>query len=265
MPMTELHAALLSQAFQKILGDPSEGSVAFVKCLVGDVARELAASDNFAPDRWEVRCVADYSNPSTRTVTADQAVELRESKGAPLLFLVDTSSAGAGMDGIYSAAREISESALFDEANPMAAREITRRISKASRVFAERAVKKGRARGRRINISPWTEFDFYARTAATGTHPGSLVYLLGLWPIHPDESDGLRSLEIAAFFVTRLLVNTPSTATASSMIESLKLVNPTSEQEKELEFFLRSVATKPVMQALAEGKDTAVVRIAGRR
>src|SRR5688572_14605356 len=147
MLLTELHASILSHAFQRILGDPSEGSVAFVRCLVGEVARELAASPSFAPESWDVRCVADHSNPATRTVTADQAVELRESKGTPLLFLVDTSSAGAGMDGIYSAAREISESALFEEANPLAAREITRRLSKASRTFAERAVKKGRTRG----------------------------------------------------------------------------------------------------------------------
>src|SRR5437867_1329679 len=250
--ITELHSKLLTQAFEKLLGEPRDGSVAFVKCLVSEVVRELSASARFAPKDWQVCCVADHNNPPTRTVTADQAVELREAKGNALLFLVDTSLAGAGMDGIYSASREISEDALFNEANRRAAREITKKVSATARSFAERAVKKARARSRRISISPWAEFDFYARTAAAAVYPGSFLYLLGLWPILPDESDGIRDLEVASFFVTRLLVSTSPATTTTSLIESLKLVNPTPEQKQELEAFLRSVATKPLLQALGE-------------
>ena len=38
---------------------------------------------------------------------------MREAKDQAVLLLVDTATAGAGMDGIYSAAREIDEEALF--------------------------------------------------------------------------------------------------------------------------------------------------------
>src|ERR1035441_7778147 len=166
MTLTDLHATLLSRAFQNILGNPEEGSMAFVRCLTADIVEGLAASSLFVPGAWTVKRVADHDDIASRTVTADRAVELRETKKGATLLLVDTSTAGAGMDGIYSASREIGEAALFGEANGLAVREITQRLSSAHREFAERAVKTARARGRRNSVSPWTEFDFYARSAA---------------------------------------------------------------------------------------------------
>ena len=55
-------------------------------------------------------------NAEARTITADRAVELRESKEEAVLLLVDTVLAGAGMDGIYSAAQEVGEISLFNQA-----------------------------------------------------------------------------------------------------------------------------------------------------
>ena len=65
---------------------------------------------------WQVWRVADSDNRGPRTITADRAVEMRETKGDAVLLLVDTARAGAGMDGIYSAAREVDEASLFAEA-----------------------------------------------------------------------------------------------------------------------------------------------------
>ena len=53
---------------------------------------------------WSAYAVVD--KVGRRRITADQAVERREDKGDPVLFLIDPLRAGAGLDGIYSAARE---------------------------------------------------------------------------------------------------------------------------------------------------------------
>ena len=118
--------------------------MAFVRCLTPDVVAALAVDKQFAPSGWHVWRVADLEDPEQRTVSADQAVELRESKKHATLLLVDTIKAGAGMDGIYSAAREVDEAALFKEAYRLAAKEVTRCLGRATREFAEHAIKKAR-------------------------------------------------------------------------------------------------------------------------
>ncbi len=86
--------------------------------------------------------MADADDEGTRTITADRAVEIRETKGEASLLLVDTAKAGAGMDGIYRAAREVNEASLFTEAVRIARSEVTHRLSRDTREYAERAVKK---------------------------------------------------------------------------------------------------------------------------
>src|SRR3972149_12037108 len=106
MVWTELHGRLLGNAFEKVLGKPHSGTMAFVRCLTPDVVESLAVDETFSPSGWQVWRVADVRNTKTRVITADRAVELRESKGEAVLLLVDTARAGAGMDGIYRAAQE---------------------------------------------------------------------------------------------------------------------------------------------------------------
>src|SRR3970282_2242826 len=93
-----LYGRLLAKAFEKVLGRPDQGAMAFVRCLTPDVVEALAGDATFAPSAWEVWRVADAEDATARTITADRAVELRESKGKPVLLLVDTARAGAGMD-----------------------------------------------------------------------------------------------------------------------------------------------------------------------
>src|SRR4051794_270569 len=101
MVWTDLHATLLAEALEKLLGRPEPGSIAFVRCLSPEVIEALAADQRFALRGWQVQRVADRDSVEGRTITADHAVELREEKAEPLLLLVDTALAGAGMDGIY--------------------------------------------------------------------------------------------------------------------------------------------------------------------
>jgi hypothetical protein len=135
MEWTNLHATILGQSFAKVLGRAERGSLAFVRCLTSDIVEALARDMDFAPLNWEVLCVADADNDGTRTITADRAVEMREAKAAALLLLVDTARAGAGMDGIYSASREVDEASLFGEALRLARREVTRQLSSKHRDY----------------------------------------------------------------------------------------------------------------------------------
>lgn len=254
MILTTLHSTLLARAFEKVLGRSNSGTMAFVRCLMPDVVESLALSTDFLPKGWTIRRVADIDDEASRTITADQAVEIRESKSNPIVLLVDTSRAGAGMDGIYSAAREIDEVGLFKEALRMATSEITKQQNKLAREFAERAVKKARGYGQRYSVSPWQEFDYYVRVVAQKCHPGALLWLLGLWPVHAEDDDPYNSdsLDISNLFVYRLLGAASSGQAPSQRIESLRLLYPTDQQRVDLERFLHSAATRPLLTALED-------------
>nr|MBA3572661.1 hypothetical protein [Pyrinomonadaceae bacterium] len=253
MTLTELHSTFISRAFEKVLGQPDAGTMAFVRCLTPDIVEALSTDKRFVLDDWHVYRVADEQVDETRTITADQAVELRESKRDPVLLLVDTSRAGAGMDGIYSAAREIDEAGLFAEALRLAAREVTNRLDRSIREYAERAIKKARGFGQIYSVSPWTEFDFYVRVADTQRHPGELVWLLGLWPIQQEsEADVGDSLQLSRFFIDRLFGSAFAGQTPAQLVDSLRLLNPSEQQKIDLEQFLRSAAIRPLLASLVE-------------
>jgi len=256
MQWYELHSIILKQAFEAVLGKAEAGAMAFVRCLTPDVVEALAADTCFAPSGWQVWRVADVANSTARTITADRAVEIREVKQDAALLLVDTSLVGAGMDGIYSAAREIDESALFREALRLARREVTRRLSREARLYAEQAVKKARGYGRRFSLSSWTEFDFLIRVAADARHPGEYLHLLGLWPVQwTEDSHTEDDLNQSRMFVDHLLGTAASGVSPAQKIETLNLLNPSKKQRTDLERFLRSAATKSLVPALAELAD----------
>lgn len=195
---TELHGSLLGSAFARVLGKPDRGAMAFVRCRTADVVERLARDPSFSPSEWRVWRVADADDAKARTITADRAVEVRESKVDAVLLLVDTGRAGAGMDGIYSAAQEVDESSLFSEARRLAAHTLARE----ARERAERALKRARGFGGRISMSHWTEFDFLVRIAAAKRDPGELLYLLGLWPAKEDSTaDRERVLDYDAYVI----------------------------------------------------------------
>lgn len=259
MVWTELHGRLCTTAFEKVLGKPEPGAMAFVRCLSPEVVERLALDPAFAPYRWHICRVADVNDRSTRTITADRAVELREKKGESVLLLVDTTRAGAGMDGIYSAAQEVHEETLFKHARQLASDELTRIFGRDTRKRAEQALKSARRFGRRNSISYWAEFDFLVRAAASGCDPGALLHLLGLWPAQVDLTiDWEHTLALSRRFVDRLLGVAAGGLTPSQRIESLKLI-ASNEQRLELERFIRSAATKPLLTALEELADKEIL------
>ena len=202
MEWTELHGTLLGRACDGLLGRPEPGAMAFVRCLAPEVVAALAADEKFAPAGWRVLRVADTEDESNRTTDADTAVELRETKGDATLLLVDTGRAGAGMDGIYNAAREVNETALFAGARQLA----SATIASGHRAYAERAIRRAQGVGRHDSVSPWVEFDFLCRVAAHRRHPGEYLHLLGLWTVKAsDDRDTVEELAASRRFMDRLL------------------------------------------------------------
>ncbi len=246
---TKLHGRLLADALGKVLGKPTDGAMAFVRCLRPDVVTKLADEEEFDLPGWVLFRVGD-SNNDPRTITADRAVERREQKKEATLLLVDTKLAGAGMDGIYSAAREVGESDLFRAANGLAAREVTREISSGHRKYAEQAVQQARGHGGRFSVSPWAEFSLYCCVADSGRHAGAFLAQVGLWPVkgkigHESKDELTQSRR----FVDQLLDTTLSGLGPEERIDALGL-DASDEQLADLAIFLREVATLSIQEAL---------------
>ena len=251
MEWTKLHGQVLGPAFEKVLGRAEGGAMAFVRCLTPDVVERLAKDDNFSLKNWRILRVADADDADRRTITADRAVEIRETKGEATLLLVDTHLAGAGMDGIYSASREVDEASLFEEARRRVAAEVTRRLSRESRRYAERAIKKAQGFGGQYSVSPWTAFDFLCRIAAHEQHPGAYLHLLGLWPVAKSAGLDEEVLDHSRRFVDHLLGTAAARLTIPARIESLRLAKLTEDQRRDIEVFLHDQQTQPLLSALA--------------
>ena len=254
MAWTALHGPLLGRAFDRVLGEPQSGAIAFVRCLAPEVVARLAADGSFRLDEWQVLRVASVAEQTVaRTITADRAVELRESRSEALLLLVDTECAGAGMDGIYSAGQEVAEASLFREARRLAAREITRQRSADTRRHAEAALRTAeRGHGGRDAVSSWTAFDFLCRVAAGERSPGAYLHLLGLWPVRDDDEAFAHQLGDARRFTDFLLGPATAALTPAARIEALRLDEKSQRQQAHLESFLHEVDSKPVLTALQE-------------
>ena len=247
MPETTLHGRLLAQALTGVLGDPQPGTIAYLRCLTPDVVEQLAVDAGFEPEGWAVWRVADREQDDLRTLTADRAVELREDKGDAMVLLVDTDRAGAGMDGIYSAGREVDEAGLFRAAWGLAAAAITKRQSAAARRYAEDALKAARrGAGGRDAVSPWTAFDYLCRVAVGEQAPGAYLHLLGLWPIcgGGEGSDHKEALNDSRRFVDLLLGPAATSLAPAARIESLRLDEESQQRHAQLARFLHAADTK---------------------
>ncbi len=251
MEWTDLHGRLLAEAFENVLGASQPGAMAFARCLTPDVVKVLAEDKCFELCGWQTVRVADTERAEMRTIAADRAVEMREAKGDALLLLVDTERAGAGMDSIYSAAREVEESSLFHAARQLAGSEITKRFSAENRRYADQAIKMARGHGGRYSVSGWTEFDFLCWVAKGDKPLGAYVHLLGLWSIREaKDSEASDDLDTSRLFVERLLGPTASSLPPAARIEAVRLDRASEREIGNLERFLHSVDTKPLLIAL---------------
>jgi DNA phosphorothioation-dependent restriction protein DptH len=239
MEMIDLHGACLREALVKLLGAPGEGTMAYVRSLPRDVMRWLCGEGGLEVPNWEVYFVGRESSPERRLITADEAVDIRENKRGAVLLFVDVKSAGAGMDGIYSAVRELTEGALLPRATAAAAKMLPPGVKDFTATALQQAKRLGRANA----ISPWREFDFFVRCAANPASVGRYIALLGLWPIEVTDKPRREDLAVSAQIVERLLLPSSAAVTAQARVESLLLPPEDVDSAAQLEKFLREKST----------------------
>lgn len=245
--LSEVQADIIAKAFKIILGEPSQGTIAYIKCLNPQLIRVLPATPKFNIPGWKHYGVIDidHSEINKGLIPADYAVEIRETKKDAVLLLIDITSAGPGMDGIYSAAREIGEKEFFD----VAIKEAYKIIPHGFHKFCERAVSKARRIGGQKTISPWRIFEFYTNCKDSNSISSSLT-LIGLWPINfyskPDVNDIDKSIRL----LERLLLQTSSNTTVESRVDGLILTDPTAQQRSDLVKFVRDSTNLPLLDSL---------------
>jgi len=246
-PVTGAGVRLLNDAFARMLGRPTVGAMAFCRSLKPDVVEALAADPAFSPGDWQVCAVTGEADAAGRQITSDQAVELREDKCDGVLLLIDPQRAGAGMDGIYSSAREISEKDLFDRTVKIARSSIG--PERAAKV--EAAFKRARQVGERRAVSRWQEFEFLSRVYDDPESFGRSLPHLGLWPVAATpEQITEEDLTLSVRMVERLLLGTGTEKTASACVESLLLLDPSHSQQHDLERTATEASRRPVAEIL---------------
>lgn len=254
MHLPENAAALLAHTLTRLLGVATPGSMAFVRCLPTEVVRNLVADTRFVVPNWRIAAVTGTPAETQHTITADVAVEWREDKSDATLLLVDTESAGAGMDGIYSAAREIDENELFAAAQ-QAARE---KLPHGGKGFAQKALSKARRLSRNHAISPWREFAYLCRASYSLAALGGALPEIGLWPISIEDKPDEDDLDKSASLAERLLPRQGTRQTAEARVAGLKLPSSDEDTSKALAGFLRGsesqsrLATLTLLEAREE-------------
>jgi len=232
----------LQDALSRLMGEPLEGTMAYVRCLPREVLRDLAEQPTLVVPGWGVKVVLGSDEEGANAIATDQAVELREAKKGGVLLLVDPSEAGAGMDGIYNAVREIPEGELLRAAQQAARKTIS---DKRIRSFLEVACKRARRLGGRRSVSPWDVFELYASCSDDLSSAGLAITQLGLWPVDSSQTIEELHVEAAAQMVERLLLVRGAENTVHSRIAGLLLPEEAEEQRRGLEQFLLEHAASP--------------------
>ena len=244
--LTEGVRDVLRATFRGLLGPAQPGTMAFVRCLPERVVHALAADAGFHLDGWQIAAVTSDHDPQGRRITAGQAVEWREDKADPALLLVDPQGAGPGMDGIYSAAREIGESELFRQAVELA----RQRLPHGRKGFALKALQKAGWQKRRRPLAPWSALDYLCRAWDDDAALGGALWSIGLWPVAVEGSPDDADLEHSALLVERLLPVHGSRTPPEQRVEGLSLDDDQQERAELLVQTLRRMEGAPRLDAL---------------
>ena len=245
-----MNTQVLSRALERLLGRGMDGDLAFTRAFSHDDIQQILVAGIRSVSDWQILAVGSRSGDGW--ITADQAVELRESKGIATFLLIDSHAAGAGMDGIYSAARELDEKTLFREAIAI----LQKNTERSWRDFAEEAVRRARRLGgRRNSTSLRQEFEYFGLVNQNPKESGQLIHLLGLWPVIGDTAAESTSLLTQSGLIVEKLLMPPGTSQAPSMrIAGLVLSAPSADQINGLELALRNSGSQPraaVLQVVA--------------
>lgn len=252
----EVVAEVTSAGLAALLGSrATPGMVAGVWCLPSAWVRDLAVSAHFDVPGWEVFGVVSPRERGTspRLIAADAAVEKREAKGDPLLLLVDVTGAGAGTDGIYSAARIIKEGELLGAALSEGRARLGRDLREWFTLSTEKARREARLRSRSVTL---LDLEYLAAIVADPSMAGPAVADLALWPIRADGVPTLADLNGAVTLADRLFPRVGVRPSVEDRVAPLLLADP--DDARRLVGFLRGVDAldrRTAIQAAREHPD----------
>jgi len=224
---------VIIESFRELLpSSATKGAMSYARFLPSEALLQLIQAERFAYDTWEVYLVSEkLRGVEPRIIGADRAVEIRENKGSPVLLLVDNLFLGSGLDGIFSAAREITESVFYRQGREIA----LNRLGKHKDV-ATYAVTHARKLG--ASLSPHRELEFYVAADDGPEGLGKALGLLGIWPVANDvitRVDVDRSIRLTE----HLLLDHRSRLSAKARVDSLGLDHPSPQQLNQLEQMVR--------------------------
>ena len=241
----------LAQGLAKILKRPgTPGEIVFLRCLDEAAIVLLCSSSNFKVKGWEIQGVTAMADELQRRITADRAVEIREDKGPAHIFLIDYLHAGAGLDGIYNACREVTEEQFYEEGI-----KLLRKKMKGWTKFADEAMTKAQRLNARSRLSPRQRFEFQA-AFALGQDKGSSLATLGLWPVKLGDQPNDEDLTNSARLVEKLLLVNTNKLTPAERVRSL-LLDPDTPPDvlSQLEFFTEKAASRNARDAVRDLAD----------
>jgi DNA phosphorothioation-dependent restriction protein DptH len=236
----------LLNALTVLLDAPQNGTVAYTRCLSNDEINSILENVVDQLNGWQILGVG--IGEDVRWISGDKAVEIREDKGNACFLLVLPSAAGAGMDGIYNASREISERDIFEHAVKDARRE----LDKDTASFGIEAIKRAQRVGsKRRKITGRQQLAFYDKLSSEA-EPGSALPILGLWPVAGNAIEAIKKLSHSSIMVDRLLQPGNVAETPGMRVASLSLGSERAEEIRRLEESLRRAAGKPLEEAVKE-------------
>jgi len=234
----------MRKAFEKVLGTPSDGAISYCRFLELPLIEAICSQDGPLIGEWAVYGVGPLGSSNPRLISADQAVEKREDKKEPTLLLVDTKTAGAGMDGIYSAGREIKETEFYSLANELA----RKTLDHGTKTLAKKAVTKARKLITSKHISPLQIFDFFSKCGEMKSVGGALGYI-GLWPVKEYTKLEEHELDKSSKMVEKLLLRTRGSSPTTTIIDELLLNDASHEQKTDLIDLIKAAASRPWKEA----------------
>ncbi|CAG4907784.1 ATP-binding protein [Acidithrix sp. C25] len=232
MKESKLNVASLTDTVIRLADTAEKGAVAYLRTseptLINRLCLELSATKGNRVRDWNLFVVDDTPDQrSSFVILGDEAVELRETKDQALIFIINDKHQESGLDGIFSAGREISEVDLIDEyrkalldISPL--KGYLHHVDLASKYSKEVAIAVGR-----LEVVELIE------------HSGSLsqflenLWRIGLWPIAGDTPTNLvdRYLEISKALVKDLLRVSSNSAMPTDRLRSLDIIPNGNEED----------------------------------
>lgn len=234
------------KALSDQLGHASNGDLVFARFFTVEEITRILEDCVGDLSGWRVAGVSEMAYGAS-WLRGDQALEIREDKGQATLVLEDPAHAGAGMNGIYNAARELAEDTVFEEAITHAKAVLSRPL----RDFGDEAVRRSkRVAGQRRTTPLRDQLSFFLSLASHPEQPGRALPQLGLWPVTGDAEEAASALPNAVLLVEKLLLPPATTMAPALRVGSLALASDATETKAAMEELLRKAGSRTLAQSL---------------